>query len=284
MRLSFLKISSQLLDLKMLNSELDTNLIAMFQGEEIHRTNDENIFAVDISNIAKKDSDMARFVPILGRLVYEEYRKKKYDETNVEAQKAVLEELNYPLKGANKILIALNDGKVAGYASLEFYKSRQVAFIRDIIVDPVSRGTGLGKRLYRQMFEDEKTAAIISYTKTPEAAHLRIKLAEEYGYQGFFGDMGTEKKEVRLLQSLVINHLKHEGFLADRVAPQGFVFLKGEEEILSPLKAEDVKFPLTHVLYPEFQRLLALQASCPEHTAAGLLVTFSPNFDQSLLK
>ncbi len=92
------------------NNELDINLAEVFQGQELCKTTDENIFAVDISNIAREDSDMARFVPILGRLVYEEYRKKKYDETNTEAKEEVLEELSYPLKGANKVLIALNDG------------------------------------------------------------------------------------------------------------------------------------------------------------------------------
>lgn len=269
------------------NKELVNQLINSCSGATFSSSSEGDVVIADIVDYSQWNQGIPGLLPLLGRIVYEEYQNGSkdgpYDESDPAAQRKAAHQLDLSLKGVNRFIAIVNSVGVAGYASLECYEGKETVFIRDVLADKGFRGTGVGPKLYRQILAGEGTSSIISYSRTPQAVALRARVGQEWGKKTFFGDMETERTEVADLQKLVLKHIKDEGILADALpdvpVPAGFACLKRGEDTLTPLKPEEVKFPRSHPFCPVFQRLLDLQNllhlqnAYPGYTAVGLLVT-----------
>lgn len=229
---------------------------------------------LEIEDLGKWQENLNQLIPIFGKLIFEEFEQKPYGPDNPQVQEKALAQLKISFNDISYMFVLEQDTQFVGLIAMKVLKdSPKIESVIELIISPKYRGQGLAPELYKLIFKDKNFDAVISYSKNPAAVVSRYKVGKRYGYETYFGGMSAGHQDAIDLQNEARSYFQKEGIVADFPTPQGYVFLKGEENVNAPLKEGEAKFAITNPLYKPFREILELQKKNSKDTAVGLLVT-----------
>ena len=231
-------------------------------------------FEITITDHASWVNNVDQLIPLFGKVIFEEYEKEKFDLNNNAQQPRVLHQLEVSFRDIDYMYVLFDQDTLVGLIAMKvLLKEPKIGIVVELILSPEYRGKGISPKLYDLVFNSQDFYAITSYSRYPAAVAARYSVGSKYGYETVFGDMPTNSQEISDLQNLAKEYFTKDGIVAGIAAPKGYIFLKGEENINSPLQAGEAKFSVDHPLYKPFQRILEIQKTNSKDTAVGLLVS-----------
>ncbi|GEM_PF-6779006 len=231
-------------------------------------------FKVEINDTSVWTQNIAQLIPLFGKVIFEEFENEKFNLDDPTQPTRVLHQLEISFKDIDYMFVLLDKDALVGLIAMKVLSNEpKVGVVIEMILSPIYRGKKISPKLYDLVYKYGDFYSIISYSKNPAAVHSRYNVGKKFGYETIFGDMPTDIAEVAKLQSLAKEYFYNDGIVSNASAPNGYIFLKGEENVNAPLQADEVKFEIEHPLYKPFQRILEIQKTNDKDTAVGLLVS-----------
>lgn len=229
---------------------------------------------VSITNLGNWQENLEQLIPLFGKIIFEEFEKQPFDISNPSIKTKTLSQLRISFNDIGYMYILEKDELFLGLIAMKVYKENpRVEVVIELIIDPRFRGQGYAPKLYDLVFKNQNTKAIISYSRNPAAVQSRYQVGNKYGFKTYFGSMSASVLEAESLQNEAKEYFIKDGIVANFPASQGYVFLKGEENVNSPLQEGEAKFKFCNPLYKPFQKILELQKTNDKDTCVGLLVS-----------
>jgi hypothetical protein len=239
----------------------------------------QTIPGFDITEIEVTDLDLWRshinqLLSLFGKVIFEEYEREPFDITDPDVTKRALHQLQISFNDIDRLYVLMESDKFIGLIAVKTYKEQpKIGVVIEIIVDPMYRGKKIALKLYELVFKTNEYNAIFGYSRFPAAVKARYDVGKQYGYTTYFGEVSKENHVVRDLQHVALEYFTGDGIVSRVEAPQGFMFLKGEENVNSPLQEGEAKFEKTDPLSEPFHRILEIQKVTDKDTAVGILIS-----------
>lgn len=250
-----------------------------FKGAKVSKidsANDLDLLKISIFDHAEWKDNLSQLEPYFGSMIFEEYEGEPLDLSNKDHLKRLDHQLDLTFSDADSVYFLTNREEIIGYSAIFHYQEdKSIGILLDIVIDKNYRGKGYAAFLYRPVFAYENLFSLIGITKTPQAVIARTKSGKEFGFITFYADQNPTRADIKATQEAFLNY--YAELISDIKAPDGFLFLKGEENVLPQLKREQVKFDPSDPLNRTFEKLLSIQASHPKDTAVGYLISVKAN-------
>ena len=229
---------------------------------------------VEVTKLKLWQENLRQLIPLFGKVIFEEYEKLPFNLNDPTVKAKTLSQLKISFNDISYMYILEKNGQFLGLLAMKIYKENpRIEVVVELIIDPLFRGQGYAPKFYDLVFKDRNIYAITSYSRYPAAVKSRYQVGNKYGYKTYFGNMSDGVKEAIDLQNEAKDYFTKEGIVASVPAPQGYIWLKGEENVNAPLKEGDAKFKPDDPLYKPFQKILELQKLNAKDTCVGLLVS-----------
>lgn len=240
--------------------------------EALTSSDELSLFVARVVDRGVWKGEIAQLTGHFGALLFLEWEGEVLDATSADHRRRLAHQYDLSFAGADAVYALVDDQGVVGYASVGHLPADPaVAALFDIVVARRARGQARSERLYRALFENERgLSALVGMTKTPQVVRTRTRAGAACGWVTYFGASGREHADVRHAQDLMRDHYADE---TRSGAPDGYLFLRAEENTLPPLRREEVALAPGDPLWAAFERLLALQKAAAPNTAVGFITS-----------
>lgn len=222
--------------------------------------------------------NLEQLILLFGKIIFEEFEKQPFDIDNPAIKTKTLSQLKISFNDICYLYVLEKSGQFLGLIATKVFKEvPRIEVLIEIIITPAFRGKGYSSKLYELVFQNGDTMAILGYSRNPAAVQSRYQVGNKYGFKTYFGNMSAGVSKVEALQNEAKEYFIKDDIVADFSAPQGYVFLKGEENVNSPLQEGEARFTTDNPLYEPFRQILELQKTNSKDTTVGLLVSIKSN-------
>lgn len=259
------------------------------------------LFSLSVKNRKAWESaaEKKKLVALIGEMAFDAFEPREgyqpYDANNPEIVEGAGEAVEGNVQPADRVYLIADQEKALGFLAAENWPmadGTNACYVHLVSVDRSRQNQQIGKELYRQVFEAADVSAFVGISFRPQAVQNRLKIGQEFGYDGFFcnfkngewGNQPTSEEQVKLdqLRGLMVKKSEEWKILVKQeMIPPGYIIWDGEQT-MSPLKEEELDFPAGDQLDKTFREgLVKLQEKCAPDVAFGLLVNLRKNLDQN---